>query len=230
MRANLLLNAMNSFVTNPRAELEDAQYQESRRRLLKFLARVAGDASSAEDALHESWVYLLSEKKRSVSLVSFAADRVGCEAMRFAHQIRRRTRREILLEFTQNGGEEAPAPVEPEAVGEDSIAKIVAEELAKCSLEERRLLLQRYGGWTSATSVSRSLGISKVSLLSKLKRARTKLRKAVAQRIARMQLQRSDREKMQMKEERALRAGAARKGNVNEQLTALRMVWGAGDL
>lgn len=193
----------------------DAQYQESRKRFLKFLARIAGDGALAEDALHESWLYYLSENKHLDGSEIHVADSLGGDAMRFAHRMRRRARREAPVEIhgdelrsdsIQDNGARSGRDREPFIV----LLRIVAREMQHFTREERAVLAWRLEQDAVPAKCPRARAAGYNAMRARWWRMREKLRNAAVV--------------------ESLHHGrpvifAAYPRGIQEQLAACRMVW-----
>jgi RNA polymerase sigma factor (sigma-70 family) len=183
------------------AELAGA-YLESRRRGLRFLGRILRDPHAAEDVLHDSWLRAL-ERGTAGEKPPERAPEFWMQTFRIAHRARRRARREAPQTIVGIGpgrvagmgaAEMGAAGVGPAREGAAfwvAGARWSAPELLemlRVALEslpevERRLLVRHYDDRQSARQLSRELGITRFALLSRLKRGRHRLRKAVEQRL-----------------------------------------------
>ncbi|MBI3818676.1 MAG: sigma-70 family RNA polymerase sigma factor [Planctomycetes bacterium] len=202
----------------------EAEYIDSRRRFLRILTRIAGDAASAEDALHESWLRTLSGCGED-AIVAFDPACVGAEAFRVAHRIRRSRRLSVRMDLPDEFAIYPRREGSHACDGRGRILKIIREEFSRLTSPERDLLLFRYGLWSNAATAARVLGISRPALQSRLKRARMKLRDAVRIRIQQLSGSDPGREDTLIYLSTVERRGREGAKGMQEQLAACRMVW-----
>jgi DNA-directed RNA polymerase specialized sigma24 family protein len=183
-----------------------AAYVETRRRCLGYLDRLLRDAQRAEDVFHEAWLRVLERMPRCCEREG-GCDREGrCEGgrcerelevsdeffaqtFREAHRVRRKLSREILVPAVNEdvGVSEARATrvfrIRGHAWETGELLDLVHEELERLAEAERRILVQHYHESRGSRDMARSLGLHREALLSRIRRGRERLRRAVEQRL-----------------------------------------------
>jgi RNA polymerase sigma factor (sigma-70 family) len=177
-----------------------AAYVETRRRCLGYLDRLLRDAQRAEDVFHETWLRVLERMPRCCQREG-GCEGEGCErelevsdeffaqTFREAHRVRRKLSREILVPVVNEDVDtnEARASrvfrIRGHAWETGELLDLVHEELERLAEAERRILVQHYHESRGSRDMARSLGLHREALLSRIRRGRERLRRAVEQRL-----------------------------------------------
>jgi RNA polymerase sigma-70 factor, ECF subfamily len=147
------------------------------RRLLYFVRRILGDSDSAFDVLQDVWLIV---HRRLRGLVSARAFRVWI--YRIAHdqavgELRKKTRRPLLVEDVEFAADEKLDPCDFEADLEN--AELVHLGLQRLSLDHRRILTLRYLEDMKVAEIAEVLSCHDGTVKSRLHHARLALRRRI---------------------------------------------------
>ncbi|MFN0207343.1 MAG: RNA polymerase sigma factor [Planctomycetota bacterium] len=169
-----------------------AAYGETRRRWLRYLQFITGCDAAAEDALHDSWLHALADPTsggapQRLQGGGIVTERVGIVALRYAHRSRRRMRRECLGNM-ESADANCSLQMSVDRAFEDRSAQgdflqILQMELKSLPGHEASLILQKYFDCKPTLMIANDAGITAGAVLSRLKRTRAKLRRAIERRM-----------------------------------------------
>lgn len=148
--------------------------------LTGYLERIVGDASLAEDLVHDTFVrvYERPEGLRELGSLGAWLFRIGRNLA--LDRIRRRTRRERLRRLWGPAGAATPPPSPSQRLEEREAADALEAALAELPERFRSVYLLREVEGLSYDQIGRILGCSVKTVSSRLNRARARLRDELA--------------------------------------------------
>lgn len=164
-------------------------YAETRRRCMAYLGRLLRDWQRSEDVLHDSWLRALEGSKESPSGELESPDEFWVHTFRLAHRVKRRVAKEARVALLREPSDAPAASSSPlieirgETYRSSELVDLLEEELTRLSDADRSLLVRHYKERCSSRMLAEEAGVSRQALLSRIRRSRERLRRAMERRL-----------------------------------------------